>query len=53
MASIIPADTLVVGDRLDNDIAPARRAGFRVWHYRGPADWPRLCTRLDCAEETP
>jgi FMN phosphatase YigB (HAD superfamily) len=28
---IRPEDTLVVGDRLDNDIEPARRQGFQTW----------------------
>ena len=27
-----PAEALVVGDRLDNDIQPARSQGFRTWH---------------------
>lgn len=28
---IIPAETLMVGDRLDNDIEPARAHGWQVW----------------------
>jgi phosphoglycolate phosphatase-like HAD superfamily hydrolase len=28
---IHPAETLMVGDRLDNDIAPARAQGWRTW----------------------
>jgi FMN phosphatase YigB (HAD superfamily) len=28
-------ETLVIGDRLDNDVEPARKHGFRAWHY-GP-----------------
>ncbi|MBE7503704.1 MAG: HAD family hydrolase [Verrucomicrobiales bacterium] len=47
---ISPDETLMVGDRLDNDIAPARRAGWQAWHLRrsgkNPAelagDWPAL-----------
>lgn len=36
-----PAMVAYVGDRLDNDIAPSRRCGFRsVWLRRGP--WGRL-----------
>ncbi len=32
-----PASLLMVGDRLDNDIGPARRAGWRTaWVRRGP-----------------
>lgn len=29
---INPNETLVVGDRLDNDIAPAQAQGFHTWH---------------------
>ena len=29
---VTPAETLVVGDRLDNDIQPARAQGFHTWH---------------------
>lgn len=28
----VPAESLVVGDRMDNDIAPARLEGFQTWH---------------------
>lgn len=53
----IPADAaLMVGDRLDNDIQPALRAGWQAWHLRSPdptpgqrldgrgfeGDWPAL-----------
>lgn len=27
-----PSETLVVGDRLDNDVAPAQAQGFHTWH---------------------
>jgi len=30
---ILPGETLVVGDRLDNDIEPARLQGFPTWWY--------------------
>jgi FMN phosphatase YigB (HAD superfamily) len=30
----------MIGDRLDNDIEPARAAGWQVWHFQGP--WPVL-----------
>ena len=29
---VTPSETLIVGDRLDNDIEPARRQGWRTWH---------------------
>lgn len=43
---ISPGEALVVGDRLDNDIIPARQQGFQTWHLHasspegqsGPAD---------------
>jgi FMN phosphatase YigB (HAD superfamily) len=49
--SILPAETMIVGDRLDNDIQPARTLGCRTWHLSGrPAlpdggDWFRF---FDC-----
>ncbi len=33
-------ETLMIGDRLDNDILPARACGWQTWHFRG--DWPEL-----------
>ncbi len=41
---ISPQDTLMVGDRLDNDIEPAKAHGWRTWQF-GPAadgDWAGL-----------
>lgn len=36
-AGVPPGEILLAGDRLDNDVAPARRAGWRtVWVKRGP-----------------
>lgn len=29
---IAPNETIVVGDRLDNDVLPARQQGFQTWH---------------------
>jgi HAD superfamily hydrolase (TIGR01509 family) len=46
--TISPSQTLVVGDRLDNDIQPARLQGCRTWHLSArPAmadggDWYHL-----------
>jgi FMN phosphatase YigB (HAD superfamily) len=37
---ILPKEVLMVGDRLDNDIEPARTAGWRTWHFKG--SWPAL-----------
>ena len=37
---IQPAETLMVGDRLDNDVAPARAQGFRTWHLTSEATQP-------------
>ena len=37
---ILPEETLMIGDRLDNDIEPARAAGWQVWHFQGT--WPVL-----------
>ena len=34
---IPPGETLVVGDRLDNDVEPARAEGFLTWHL---TPWP-------------
>ena len=48
---IAPGETLMVGDRLDNDIAPARAQGWQTWHWRsepgdGGGDWGALETFL-------
>lgn len=47
-AGVAAAEVLMVGDRLDNDIAPARAQGWQTWHLAtniaGPmnGDWRRL-----------
>jgi len=38
---ITPAETLMVGDRLDNDIEPARAQGWQTWHL-APGGWQAL-----------
>jgi FMN phosphatase YigB (HAD superfamily) len=50
---VSPAETLMVGDRLDNDIEPARRQGWQTWHLSGKAgpvpqtgDWNSLRRQL-------
>jgi HAD superfamily hydrolase (TIGR01509 family) len=35
-----PEEILMIGDRLDNDIAPAQAAGWQTWHFQGT--WPVL-----------
>jgi FMN phosphatase YigB (HAD superfamily) len=41
---IPPAEVLMVGDRLDNDIEPARLHGWRTWHLAASGDggWASL-----------
>ena len=36
---ISPAETLMVGDRIDTDVAPAHEAGWSAWHLQ-PASGP-------------
>ncbi|MCO5050934.1 MAG: HAD family hydrolase [Verrucomicrobiae bacterium] len=49
---IDPNETLMVGDRLDNDIAPARLHGFQTWHLKSPSPeaqsgpWKKLHAHL-------
>lgn len=39
-AGCAPAEAAMIGDRLDNDIAPAKAIGMRtVWLPQGPAVW--------------
>jgi FMN phosphatase YigB (HAD superfamily) len=41
---IAPGEALMVGDRADNDIAPARAAGLMTWHLQAQGDggWAEL-----------
>ena len=44
---ISPTETLMVGDRIDNDIEPARAQGWQTWHLGprgtpGGGDWREL-----------
>jgi FMN phosphatase YigB (HAD superfamily) len=46
-----PGETLMVGDRLDNDIQPARKFGWRAWHltskeHAGDGAWAQLSAAL-------
>lgn len=45
---VAPAETLMVGDRLDNDIEPARAQGWQTWQIAPPTadSWARLHRRL-------
>lgn len=45
---IKPGEALMVGDRADNDIAPARAAGLMTWHLhpQGDGGWETLRERL-------
>lgn len=49
---IRPGEALVVGDRQDNDVAPARGAGFKTWLLSAAASgedqggWPSLGAKL-------
>jgi len=49
---IRPAETLMVGDRLDNDIEPARAQGWQTWQLGSPeqsspsGDWRELSAWL-------
>jgi HAD superfamily hydrolase (TIGR01549 family) len=56
-AGALPEEVLMVGDRMDNDITPARRCGWQAFHLRagdgaassaGPGgDWHDLARWLD------
>lgn len=47
-----PGETLMIGDRLDNDVAPAREFGWQTWLLQpgasgaGAGDWPELLRAL-------
>ena len=52
---VAPSETLMVGDRLDNDIEPARAQGWQTWHIAPPAadSWGRLQKRLGRLHSAP
>ena len=37
---ILPEEVMMIGDRMDNDIEPARAAGWQTWHFQGK--WPAI-----------
>lgn len=39
MRGISPEETLMIGDRLDNDVQPAKAAGWQTWHFQKA--WPK------------
>jgi putative hydrolase of the HAD superfamily len=49
---IAPCETLMVGDRIENDIEPARVQGWQTWHFSSASteerggDWPALIRNL-------
>ncbi len=57
---IAAAEALMVGDRIDNDIAPAQAEGWQTWHFSPAADgpgpgggWERLRRHLEEAVPPP
>jgi FMN phosphatase YigB (HAD superfamily) len=61
-AAVAPSEIAYVGDRIDNDVAPAARAGmFAVFLRRGPwaylqADWPEAelaGAKIDSLDDLP
>jgi FMN phosphatase YigB (HAD superfamily) len=38
LLGISPGETLMVGDRIDNDIRPAEQAGWQTWHLQSPPE---------------
>jgi putative hydrolase of the HAD superfamily len=50
LAGILPEEILMIGNRLDNDIGPAKAQGWQTWHYTeepsaggaGEGDWAQL-----------
>ncbi len=45
---IVPSEILMVGDRFDNDVAPARLFGWQTWHLspQGNGGWAALRAEL-------
>lgn len=50
-AGCTPEEAVMIGDRLDNDIAPAKAVGMRtVWLPQGPAVWQSVRTTAECPD---
>ncbi|MBR3764546.1 MAG: HAD family hydrolase [Clostridia bacterium] len=46
-----PAEAVMIGDRLDNDIAPAKAVGMRtIWLPQGPAVWQSVRRVAECPD---
>lgn len=46
------AEAVMIGDRLDNDIAPAKAVGMRtVWLPQGPAVWQSVRRAAECPDQ--
>ena len=50
-AGCAPEEAVMIGDRLDNDIAPAKAVGMRtVWLPQGPAVWQSVRRAEECPD---
>lgn len=46
-----PAEAVMIGDRLDNDVAPAKAVGMRtIWLPQGPAVWQSVRMAAECPD---
>ena len=51
-AGCAPGEAAMIGDRLDNDIAPAKAVGMRtVWLPQGPAAWQSVRRAAECPDK--
>ena len=50
-AGCAPEEAVMIGDRLDNDIVPAKAVGMRtVWLPQGPAAWHSVRRAAECPD---
>lgn len=50
-ADCAPEEAVMIGDRLDNDIVPAKAVGMRtVWLPQGPAAWHTVRRTAECPD---
>lgn len=49
---ILPNELLMIGDRLDNDIAPAQRAGWQTWQISA-SPGPKAGSWVQCLDALP